>query len=234
MKKNTMMRIASVLMVAVLLSTCAISSTFAKYVSSDSATDTARIAKWGVTVSAYNKNTSFNNTYTTSEQDATITVKTQNDSDDHIIAPGTSGSLGGISISGTPEVMVDVSVNATLTLSGWHTDGNENNTATEHCPLIFYVGGEEIKIGDNNIATIDDLQAAVVGKFTALTEAGIAANTNLGTKNVSVSWEWPYDGDHTQDTALGNIANTALTDTDPTTVAPTITFSCSATVTQVD
>ena len=52
MKKNTMMRIASVLMVAVLLSTCAISSTFAKYVSSDSATDTARIAKWGVEVTA--------------------------------------------------------------------------------------------------------------------------------------------------------------------------------------
>ena len=33
MKKNTMMRIASVLLVAVLLSTCAISGTFAKYTS---------------------------------------------------------------------------------------------------------------------------------------------------------------------------------------------------------
>ena len=47
MKKNKMMRIASVLLVAVLMSTCAISGTFAKYVTGATGTDTARVAKWG-------------------------------------------------------------------------------------------------------------------------------------------------------------------------------------------
>ena len=48
MKKNKMMRIASVLLVAVLISTCAISGTFAKYVTRAEGTDTARVAKWGI------------------------------------------------------------------------------------------------------------------------------------------------------------------------------------------
>ena len=50
MKKNKMMRIASVLLVAVLLSTCVISGTFAKYTSSATSTDTATVAKWDITV----------------------------------------------------------------------------------------------------------------------------------------------------------------------------------------
>lgn len=48
MKKNTMMRIASCLLIAVLMTTCVISGTFAKYVSETAAvSDTARVAEWG-------------------------------------------------------------------------------------------------------------------------------------------------------------------------------------------
>ena len=47
MKKNKMMRIASVLLVAVLLSTCAIFGTFAKYTTSVTSQDSARVAYWG-------------------------------------------------------------------------------------------------------------------------------------------------------------------------------------------
>jgi hypothetical protein len=55
MKRNKWMRIASVLLVAALISTCAISGTFAKYVTEDSAYDSARVAKFGVTVLASGK-----------------------------------------------------------------------------------------------------------------------------------------------------------------------------------
>ena len=48
MKKNKMMRIASVLLVAVLLSTCTISGTFAKYASTASQTATASVATWDI------------------------------------------------------------------------------------------------------------------------------------------------------------------------------------------
>ena len=50
MKKNKMMRLASSLLVAVLLTSSVISGTFAKYVTSDGASDSARVAKFGVIV----------------------------------------------------------------------------------------------------------------------------------------------------------------------------------------
>lgn len=230
MKKNTMMRIASVLMVAVLLSTCAISSTFAKYVSSDSATDTARIAKWGVEVTAtgndafalkYDNEAHPNGTKVVS---ATTTV-TENDNG-KVIAPGTNGTLGTISISGTPEVMVDVSVGAELTLTGWDID--ESDSIDEYCPIIFTVNGQTYKIGDDGINTIAQLIYAVEQACTR-TGDDVAANTPLTGYDINVSWSWPIGSDdiadqiHKKDTALGDL------DT-----APTISFICSATVTQVD
>ena len=48
MKKNVMMRVASALLVAVLMTTCAISGTFAKYTSSKTDSDSARVAVWGL------------------------------------------------------------------------------------------------------------------------------------------------------------------------------------------
>ena len=61
MKKNVMMRLACFLLVAVLISTSAISGTYAKYVTSGQSTDSARVAKWGVTVTA--NGTTFANAY---------------------------------------------------------------------------------------------------------------------------------------------------------------------------
>ena len=52
MKKNKAMRAAGVLVIATLLTTCLTAGTFAKYTTTDSATDSARVAKFGVTVVA--------------------------------------------------------------------------------------------------------------------------------------------------------------------------------------
>ena len=97
MKKNKMMRIASVLLVAVLLSTCAISGTFAKYVTSDSGSDTARVAKWGVEISLADDLGAFLPKYETDETGTgayvgTHTVACLNDAED-LVAPGTKGSM---------------------------------------------------------------------------------------------------------------------------------------------
>ncbi|MBQ1963297.1 MAG: hypothetical protein II369_04180, partial [Clostridia bacterium] len=131
MKKNKMMRIASFLLVAVLMSTCAISGTFAKYVTADTATDSARVAKWGVTIdiSSYK---AFEKSYQNPEGTAT-TVQ----ADVKVVAPGTTGTLVNSTISGTPEVSVNVSFAATLTLEGWTLANGE-----EYCPIVFKVGSE--------------------------------------------------------------------------------------------
>ena len=49
MRKNRMMRLASVLLVLCLLTTSVISGTFAKYVTTVGGRDEARVARWGFT-----------------------------------------------------------------------------------------------------------------------------------------------------------------------------------------
>lgn len=50
MKKNIMMRLSAVLLVAVLLTTCVISGTWAKYTKTGAADETARVAAFGVNI----------------------------------------------------------------------------------------------------------------------------------------------------------------------------------------
>lgn len=113
MKKNKMMRIASILLVATLITVCAISGTFAKYVSGGSAADTARVAKWGVKVEAsgnlFAKNyllgtdAANRNKPTASTDDTKISVESSNT--DLLVAPGTQSADGMVlSLTGTPEV----------------------------------------------------------------------------------------------------------------------------------
>ena len=82
MKKNTMMRIASTLLIAVLLTTCAIGATFAKYATAASAEDSARVAYWGFNGTTFTIENLFTDNYTD---------VIANDSSD-VIAPGTTGS----------------------------------------------------------------------------------------------------------------------------------------------
>lgn len=84
MKKNTMMRLASALLVLVLLTTCAISGTFAKYTTSATSNDKARVAYWGFqAANSMNLTGLFAETYGT-------TVDSVNGDD--VIAPGTTGT----------------------------------------------------------------------------------------------------------------------------------------------
>ena len=212
MKKNKMLRIASVLLVAVLLTTCAISGTFAKYTTSKSAADEARVAKWGVEVTAVG-----NDAFATKYEDAADANGTKVISDVKVVAPGTNGQLGKITIEGEPEVMVNVDVNATLTLEGWEVDGL-------YCPLVFTVGGETFKIGDT-YADVAALSAAITAKFNEL-DGTFDAGDDLAAE-IEISWEWPFndaaDAISENDTALGNLAD-----------APTIKFACDVTVSQIN
>ena len=118
MIKNKMMRIASVLLVAVLLSTCAISGTFAKYVTSDNVADEARVAKWGVAVTATGSRFAGEyNADTTGLKDSTdtaIALSVKTSDSNKLVAPGTKNDSGmAFSITGTPEVAVNVKIEIT-------------------------------------------------------------------------------------------------------------------------
>ena len=219
MKKNKAMRLASVLLILVLLTSSVVGGTFAKYVTGDDAQDSARVAKWGVTVTATGDD-AFAPTYASNTAGVSGDTVVAANGTDNLLAPGTNGSLGGITITGAPEVMVDISVTADLTLIGWEVDG------VEYCPVVFTAGGKTYGTIDGVDNEYDTIAALCTAIETALskTQTSIAANTNLaGTYDFGITWAWAIDVDDAKDTALGNLAT-----------APTIAFACSASVTQVD
>jgi hypothetical protein len=223
MFKNKFLKLASILLMLCLITTCGVSGTLAKYTTGGTATDSARVAKWGVTVNVASDQ-AFKTEYKNSSNETIVQSSTAG----KVIAPGTSGALAIITLGGTPEVAVNVTYDVSLTLTGW-TDG-----ANEYCPLVFTIGGETygltgIKTSSgatptHTYGTIAQLISAVEGAIEGINNS-YAAGTNLSGKgNISASWEWAFSGnDDAKDTALG----TALT-------PPTVEFSLTVSVTQID
>ena len=235
MKKNTMMRLASVLLIAVLMSTCAISGTFAKYVTSETGTDSARVAKFGVEVSAtgylFAKTyVNFANGNVPGTADMTISSST----DEDVLAPGSKSNDDGmvISITGTPEVDVAVTHDATINLTGWNYV-DESSVSHFYCPLVFTIDGTVIdgsNYYDNYTLFVNALTEAIETQ-----SAEYDVNTNLALQaanSVQISWVWPYETTigskncDVMDTYLGDQA----ADGTPAKVEITIT----TTVTQID
>ena len=227
MKKNKMMRVASALMVAVLLSTCAISGTFAKYITEKESTDTARVAKFGVDL-AVTVDGAFATEYdadTTATDKLGVaiakTVVASSTDSDNLVAPGTKGDLmASATIAGTPEVAVNVKQEATLVLTGWEVNG------TYYCPLVITVDGTKFYGMDYTSAA--EFIAAVEAALDS--DVNYAPNTDL-TESHSVTWAWAFegtDGKQTDelDTALGNYA--------AKTGDIGISFTYKVTVTQID
>ncbi len=234
MKKNKTMRVASLLLVAVLMTACVISGTFAKYVTSGDVADTARVAKFGVTVTATSE--LFKTEYATDDTSYSGTLSVKSSDTDKVVAPGTKGNISAAGLTGTPEVAVRVSYeNVAFDLGdNWIAGG------AYYCPLI-------IKVNDDAFCGLDydsaaDFEADVVDAIEAVT-ADFAPNTDLSavdSVDVAVSWEWPFETGATAtatgtdydalDTELGDAAATAASFED----AATVSLAYDVTVTQID
>ena len=88
MKKNRMMRLASVLLVCVLLTTSVISGTFAKYTTAVASEDTARVARWGFEATTMDITDLFDVIYTHDVNGNTVISSVEGED---VIAPGTEG-----------------------------------------------------------------------------------------------------------------------------------------------
>ena len=239
LKNNRTMRAAVLLLALVLITSCFVGGTFAKYVTSGDAADHARVAKWGVTVTAHGTGDVFAKEYDAiAGQDNTVIAG----GEDKGIAPGTNKDNAAlVTLSGKPEVSVQVTYNAEhFSLTG-NWIGDENNTF--YCPLIIKVTG---KVGDavktETINCVEKTSAAevetAVKNAVAACSATYGPNTDLSTvagDGLKISWEWPFEGTANQgqtdakDTYLGNQAATA-TGLD----IPSIHIPVTATVTQID
>ncbi|MGN0551598.1 MAG: hypothetical protein ACI4I4_07135 [Acutalibacteraceae bacterium] len=220
MKKNKMMRLASVLLVAVILTTCAISGTFAKYVTSGNGFDSARVAKFGVTVTGTAD--TFKETYAKDDEGFTLAANTVVSTKD-VVAPGTSGSMAAFTLAGTPEVAVRVTFDGTLELGDKWVDSD----SAYYCPIEVTVGSTTFKGTD--YASADLFEAAVNDEIAGYSN-DYAANTDLSTIGAdapAISWEWAFEGnDDAKDTYLGD---QAAADN-----AAEISLDVTATVTQID
>ena len=207
MKKNNALRVAAGLVVAVLLSTCLVSGTYAKYTTSGNIDDSARVAKFGVTVTG--NAGAFSDAYG-------ATVKSADQAD--VVAPGTEGTFAANTIAGTPEVSVHVTNEALFELGDNWVDEDGNF----YCPLEITVGnGTAIK--GTTFTSADDFEKAVKEAVKA-TSADYAPNTSIAAACPSVSWKWAFAGnDDEKDTFLGDAAQPGE-----------VSIGLSTTVTQID
>ena len=240
-KKNWTMRAAVLMLALVLITSCFVGGTFAKYVTSGSGADTARVAKFGVTVSVVN-DSMFRKTYETNDENVTdAEIANSVVSDTEVIAPGTGeNEMATVTLTGTPEVAVRVSYELSeFNLENWFTAKDED-ADNAYCPLVFTVNGVDYYVGKGD--AIADT-AALISKVTEAVAAyskEYPAGTNLAEKtgdNLVIGWRWNFVNDGTlagsiqndeKDTALGNRA--AATDD----TAATIEMTLKATVTQID
>ena len=168
--------------------------TFAKYIETTSVTpQTAVVAKWGVV--AYIEDAAgqrdenaklFKNTY----ENGGDTVVAGSSAERLLVAPGTSGSVS-VEITGTPEVAVNVTY--TFSLTDIHLK--------DYYPIVWTVNGTEYN-GEDAMTDISEVVTGMNGNY--------APNTNLGTKKVTIEWEWAFNVDTAtdeKDTTLGNIAS---------------------------
>lgn len=126
MKRNGMMKLAIFLLIVVALSFSTISGTFAKYASSYTKSDSARVAKWDIKLNgeAWSDSVAFNLfTYTDTNVDV------DGDGTEKVIAPGTTGSFN-FSVENDSEVTAEYSIKLAVENPG-------------NIPLEYKVGDSE-------------------------------------------------------------------------------------------
>lgn len=262
MRKNKMMRAASALLVAVLLTTSTISGTFAKYVTTASGSDTARVAKWGVQVdmTAFADSTTDLFTDTYARDSATGIANTVVATED-VVAPGTKHEgIVAFTLTGTPEVAVHVDFEVTNSAKddepvdvvlpeGNYTDwtqapytGTFAVAAPGYYPVVFTLVDTADETTPLAQGTLADIKTFLEGKNNDY-DANTSLETILGgtSGEYKLSWAWEYTN-----AALGEISNNDRADTllgniaaDKTTygvvgASTTIDFAIEITVTQID
>lgn len=233
MKKNIAMRVAAILFILTMISTCAFSTTFAKYVTRGSATDTARVAKWGVELTVKEgTDDSTGTNFFVKAYDGTVESST-----DDLVAPGTGNSTGiTFTLTGTPEVDAKIEFEMTVTsdvylaaANGYKDWTTANTTDTfnldaDYYPVIFTLTQGGVPKVTGNLAAVEAyLEGAEASKT-------IQANNPVDVVYV-LTWAWAYNGNDKADTLLGQII--ANKDTVANS-SVNVNFNITCTVTQID
>ena len=185
MKKNLTFKIGLFCAALVLVATCFVTSAWAKYTKTVSATDSARVALFSVNVKEGSVDfttpaaaeidifgTQLANIY---KHDSTNNVS---EDGKKLIAPGSKGEFV-ITFENTSEVAVR------YTLAGGV------NLEADVLPQLVW------KIGSNEYETLEAALASVTVELKA------TDGSTTVSKDVTISWEWPFEGNDAADTEDG-------------------------------
>lgn len=233
MGKHPAMRAGVVLMALALITSCFVGSTFAKYTTSDSGSDTARVAKFGVNI-VVNGDT-FATEYKSGQPGYEAATVVKSGTTDKVVAPGTYGRLTGVNITGQPEVAVKITYELTKFELGDNWKDSEGNY---YCPLVIHVRKSQaldqtIKttLDGLSYSSADEFEAAVkqaVTEYSQVCQPGMNL-TSQDDKNLTIDWAWPFESK-----VENNVKDTYLGDQAADGNAATITLELTTTVTQID
>lgn len=245
LKNNRTMRAAVLLLALVLITSCFVGGTFAKYVTSGAGGDQARVAKFGVTVAATD-NSMFKTTYETDDQRAKaagISASVESTTKDNLVAPGTKADDAFIfSITGKPEVAVNVKIAIGAQMDVYLGAGTYPDLTTAAADDTFELAQDYYPVvytlKQNGVVKVTGTLAEVATYLESISK-DYKPNTDLSGEfgNYTLSWEWAFDGNDKADTLLGHLAvgNVSGTDLQPIThYCNHIAFHLEATVTQID
>jgi len=177
MKKGKFLKLFAILFGCVALSTSFVGTTFAKYASSSTGSDTARVAKWDIQLQGAN----WSNTVNFNLFDYTD-ANVQSLGSDKVIAPGTEGSFT-FTVENNSEVTAKYKIDLAITNAG-------------NIPLEFKVGDGEWAAASTTVSVVPETQLAIgsdaqettvqwrwvfEGDHTALGTAGTATITVAAT-----------------------------------------------------
>ena len=215
MKKTKLMRAALLLLVLTLVTSCFVGGTFAKYTTSATGSDTARVAKWGFT--ANNSSVVLTDLFKVA-YDQNVQGKAD------VIAPGTTNSANfkfEYNTTNNGATAPEVAYNFTVSTTGSTCDQSIQDNANIKWKLDEGQWGTWTEL----LAAIDALDG---DKTYAAGELPDAFKT--GSDEHTVSWQWLFDATSAgaadldaTDTAMGNAA--ALAE---------VTLKISVTATQID
>lgn len=219
MKKNKMMRAASALMVATLLTTSVISGTFAKYTTDSTGTDSARIAKWGIGAPA---SLNFELFATNAFEEG----KVSSSDGTKVLAPGTEKeqTINLFTITGSaPEVKYSYTVKLAV----------NPESSTTIAKLDSLTGFKWTLTAPGKTKTEYDTFSELQSAVNELSESNIAPNSlptgyTTGNNTMTIGWEWDFDDsgagtNDTADTVAGNAAAAGSLDTFKLTLTITAT-----------
>ena len=219
-RSSMMVRLVAVLAVTMMFTMCFVGGTFAKYTTSGTGTDSATVAKWGVSVTGTAD--TFAKEYERHDNSFGVLANTVVSTKD-VVAPGTSGSMAAFTITGQPEVAVRVTLEGTLTLSNNWLDAS----GVYYCPIEITVGDTTFK--GTTYHSKGEFETAVNDKISSYKKDYVAGTnlSNIGGDAPAISWKWAFEGnDDVKDTGLGN--QVAVNN------AATISLEVTLTVTQID